>query len=84
MIGGLRPAVLRMYDPLDTRMVGADPNESMNGLSGRLRGLLSGPSRGGRLRRGASFRARSGTLIECLCESLARACVSDHGVRGQY
>ncbi|MGC6418254.1 MAG: FAD-binding oxidoreductase [Bradymonadia bacterium] len=53
MIGGLRPAVLRMYDPLDTRMVGADPNESMNGLSGRLRGLLSGPSRGGTSKKGA-------------------------------
>ena len=70
MIGGLRPAVLRMYDPLDTRMVGADPTESMKGLSGRLRGLLSGPA-GRDGSGGASLCAWSIALIECFREGLA-------------
>lgn len=43
MQAGLRPAVLRMYDPLDTAMVGTEGSKS-GGPSSKLKDLLKGGS----------------------------------------
>ena len=45
MLDGLKPAVVRLYDPLDTKMVGADPHET-KGQAGVLKSLLSGSGSG--------------------------------------
>ena len=44
MQAGLRPAVLRMYDALDTKMVGSDPEAKASGHLGRLKALATGSS----------------------------------------
>ena len=53
MVAGLRPAVMRMYDPLDTKMVGSDPNKPSTGLSGKLKSLASGGSGPGGIKHAA-------------------------------
>ena len=53
MQAGLRPAVIRLYDPLDTMMVGTEGSKS-GGPSSRLKGLLKGgPGLGGAVLRTA-------------------------------
>ncbi|MEE2788283.1 MAG: FAD-binding oxidoreductase [Myxococcota bacterium] len=42
MQDGLKPAVLRLYDPLDTKMVGASPNGTQGAQASLLKGLLAG------------------------------------------
>lgn len=42
MQAGLRPAVMRMYDPLDTLMVGSKDESKGGGHLGRLKALLAG------------------------------------------
>lgn len=44
MQAGLRPAVLRMYDPVDTVMVGSNPDARHSGPLAHLKGLLTGES----------------------------------------
>jgi alkyldihydroxyacetonephosphate synthase len=44
MQAGLKPAALRMYDALDTKMVGSDPDAKTGGHLGRLKALATGSS----------------------------------------
>jgi len=70
MQAGLRPAVLRLYDPLDTMMVGTEGGKS-SGPSGKLKGMLKGgPGASGRALRLILARPRP---VNALIERLPRA-----------
>ncbi len=48
MQAGLKPSVLRLYDAMDTRMVGASPDgEGSGGLGAWIKGLVKGGGGGG-------------------------------------
>lgn len=56
MQGGLRPAVMRMYDPLDTLLVG-NKDDSKGGQLGRLKAILAGTGQLAELQQKATRRA---------------------------
>lgn len=77
MQAGLRPAVLRLYDPLDTALVGAGPDDeppSSAGHLGRLKAALGDAAPGLRRRATAALLA-SPRLVNLAAGALPRRCL---------